>query len=197
MNHDDVDQTIIADVPEKFGAFAEQQKIDKNIDGTSGDNSTNFAFPETQIIYGIVDFTISRAKEQLVEKYLAGWYDKLDSVQIIKELIPQTLGTLKAFNEEQSLSMARFGDKWKSAFQEDLRNVPLALQKESFVKLLLDKAKVSDTDSKQVAPIISGGSKLVYDLYLKKHLVNSVSDLSTDYLLEKDKGCPQPFLNKP
>ena len=46
---------------------------------TSGNNSTNFAFHETEIIYGIVDFTISRAKEQLVEKYLAGWYDKLGS----------------------------------------------------------------------------------------------------------------------
>lgn len=184
MNHDDVDQTIIVDAPKKFGAFAEQQEIDKNIDGTSGDNSTNFAFPETQIIYGIVDFTISRAKEQLVEKYLSGWYEKLDSSQIIKDLLPQTLGTLKAFNEKQSLSMARFGDKWKSAFQEDFRNVPLALQKESFVSSLLKKAEVSD--SLQVAPIISGGSKLVYDLYLKKHLVNSVSDLSTDYLLEQN-----------
>lgn len=156
----------------------------------SADASTNFAFSETQIIYGIIDFTISRAKEQLVEIYLSKWYDTLANNTFTNQMLPQTIGTLKAFNDDQSLNVAQYGDKWKAAFQEDLRNFPVLLQKESFVNSVLSKTHLSDREKLEVSAVITGGSRLVYDIYLKKHLVTAVSDMSTDYIAQGDTDHP-------
>jgi|GEM_PF-2697661 len=145
---------------------------------------TNFAFSESEIIYGIVDFTISRAKEQMVEVYLSKWYNTLNDDPITKELLPQTLGVLNAFNTTESLNLAQYGDKWKAAFQEDLRNFPIQLQNEVFVETLLTRVKVTDPSKSEIKATITGGSRLVYDLYLKKHLVNILSDMSADYVAE-------------
>lgn len=153
---------------------------------TSG-AKTNFAFSESEIIYGIVDFTISRAKEQMVEVYLSKWYNTLESDAITRELLPQTLGVLNAFNTTESLNLAQYGDKWKSAFQEDLRNFPLQLQKETFVDTLLTRLKLDESSkikASELKATITGGSRLVYDIYLKKHPVNILSDMSSGYLAE-------------
>ena len=145
---------------------------------------TNFAFSESEIIYGIVDFTISRAKEQMVEVYLSKWYNTLKDDEITRELLPQTLGVLNAFNTTESLNLAQYGDKWKAAFQEDLRNFPVKLQNEEFIDALLTRVNVSEPSKSEVKATITGGSKLVYDLYLKKHLVNILSDMSAGYVAE-------------
>ena len=145
---------------------------------------TNFAFSESEIIYGIVDFTISRAKEQMVEVYLSKWYNALEKDAITRTLLPQTLGVLNAFNTTQSLNLAQYGDKWKAAFQEDLRNFPIQLQNEVFVDTLLNRVKVAEPSKSEIKATITGGSRLVYDLYLKKHLVNILSDMSSSYVAE-------------
>lgn len=148
--------------------------------------STGFAFSEAQIIYGIVDFTISRAKEQLVEVYLSNWYDKLNGNTFTKQMLPHTLGTLKAFNDDQSLNVAQYGDKWKAAFQEDLRSIPVLLQDEAFVGQVLDATGRDCPEKAEISAIVTGGSRLVYGLYLKKHLVTTINDMSADYLIKKE-----------
>ncbi|WP_337965998.1 hypothetical protein [uncultured Flavobacterium sp.] len=167
--------------------FENLEKLSKFGDLQTEGVKTNFAFSEAEIIYGIVDFTISRAKEQMVEVYLSKWYNTLKEDPIIKQLLPQTLGVLNAFNTTQSLNLAQYGDKWKAAFQEDLRNFPLQLQNEEFVALLLNKTNLtecSEVKASEIKATITGGSRLVYDLYLKKHLVNILSDMSAEYLLK-------------
>lgn len=177
---------IIATCPKKFYYL---ESIEKNIGLFQFKSpSTNFTFPEAQIIYGIVDFTISRAKEQMVEIYLSKWYEKLEGNTFTKQMLPRTLSTLKAFNDDESLNVAQYGDKWKAAFQEDLRNLPVLFQDETFVGQVLDTIGIKARDKIETSAVVTGGSQLVYGLYLKKHLVNTINDMSVDYLTQDEQN---------
>lgn len=154
--------------------------------GNAGMGTSSFTFPEAQIIYGITDFVIRRAKEELVEVYLRQWYDKLNKDNIIQPLIPQTLATFDAFINDNALNLARYGEKWKSAFQEDLRNIPVQLQKEDYVNVILTRFDADETLKTQLVPVIAGGDELVYNLYLKKHFVNIIAGMSARYQSDAD-----------
>jgi hypothetical protein len=173
------------DVKDKFPKYFEYIDFLSGAMGNSGAGLTNFAFSESAIIYGIVDFTLKRAKEEMVNTYLEKWYKKLDANQNTKKLLPQSISVLKAFNEENSLNLAKYGDKWKAAFQEDLRNLPVVFQDETFLDSL--KIGMNVENREEYISVIAGGNKIVYDLYLKKHLVNILSDLSVRYLSDADE----------
>jgi hypothetical protein len=91
-----------------------------------------------------------------------------------------------AFNEDNSISLAKYGDKWKSAFQEDLRNLPVQLQDELYVAMLLNKVGVKNTF--EITPVITGGDEIAYDLYLKQHLVNIIAGMAGKYQAEATDG---------
>lgn len=173
---------VIGSCPRKFNHL---KSIANNLGLlNSSAGKTKFAFSESEIIYGVVDFTINRAKEQLVETHLSNWFDKLRKNEFTNQMLPNTLGTLNAFNQDESLSVAQYGDKWKAAFQEDFRNFPLLLQKQSFIDPLLSKSTLSASDQTEIRAVIMGGSHLAYNLYQKKHIVTAINDMSTDYLMD-------------
>ena len=150
--------------------------------GNAALGSTSFDNLQASIIYGITDFVISRAKQELVEVYLSDWDKKLHADKIIEPLIPNTLSVFDAFNNSNSISLASYGDKWKTAFQEDLRNIPLRLESESYIDLILAKGNIPN--SSEIGPAIAGGDSLIYQLYLKNHIVNILSDMSARYIKE-------------
>ena len=154
--------------------------------GNSAAGPTNFAFSESAIIYGITDFVIKRAKEELLEVYLNDWYQKLNNDIIIQPLIPQTLSVYRAFSADNALNIAKYGDKWKNAFQEDLRNIPVQLQNEEYIETVLTKLQVVGNLKSELKPLIAGSDELVYNLYLKKHLVNVLSTMGAKYLSGSD-----------
>ncbi|MEZ5018362.1 MAG: hypothetical protein R2800_14980 [Flavipsychrobacter sp.] len=137
---------------------------------------------ESEIIYGITDFAISRAKEEILEAHLKYLYQEMNEDAILKQLIPHTLGKMEAFINDNSISMAKYGGLWKAAFQEDLRNMPVVMQKEWLVDTILTRLKIADDVKFQLAPVISGGDRIVYNLYLKKNLIQILSDMAGDYV---------------
>lgn len=150
---------------------------------------------ESEIIYGITDFAISRAKEEILEAHLKYLYEEMSSDAILQQLIPHTLGKMDAFIQDNSISMAKYGGLWKAAFQEDLRNMPVVLQKEWLVDSLLTKLKVDDEVKFQLAPVISGGDRIVYNLYLKKNLIQILADMAGDYV-DADKNADLPVFKR-
>jgi len=147
--------------------------------GNSKDVQSGFSFSESDIIYGITDFVIRRAKAELSDVYLREWYTKLSDDKIVAPLIPQSLNTFKAFIDTDALNIAKYGDKWKASFQEDLRNIPLKLQDIEYVKQVLNKLESKEVDETAVA--IAGGDEIVYNLYLKKPMFNVVSPMANRY----------------
>lgn len=171
------------DFPEKF-VFLENIRNGflKGI-GNSKMEGGNFAFSETAIIYGVTDFIIKRAKEELVEVYLQNWYEKLNNDPVLAPMLVQTLSVTKAFVSDGGLSLARYGDKWKAAIQEDLRHIPELLEDTTYVSIVLDHMKkdISATDKKELIASITGSAELIGRLYLKEHVVNAVASMSARY----------------
>ncbi len=147
----------------------------------SGTSPTGFAFSESAIIYGLTDFIIQRAKQQLVSVYLGKWQDQLEGNCVTKTLLPHTLAVTRAFLDDNALNLAVFGDQFKSAYQEDFRNFPMVLQDASTIDSLLRCLGIPNAE---ISACISGGTKLVYDLSLKKHLVTILDEMSGNYLSE-------------
>ncbi len=162
-----------------YGAYGDEQSVFR----TAG-----LAGLESEIIYGITDFAISRAKEEILEAHLNYIYDEMSKDSILMELLPHTLAKMKDFVDDNSISLARYGGLWRAAFQEDLRNLPIAMQSETLVKDILTKINVDPIAEKQLTPIIAGGDRLIYNLYLKKHLVQILADMAYDYERSSDMG---------
>ncbi|HJT73092.1 MAG TPA: hypothetical protein VJ720_03715 [Chitinophaga sp.] len=175
------------DYLEKINTALKEVTQTAKIDLQSTAMSGNFAFNESAIIYGITDFIIQRAKEEMLEAQLGQIYDKLNSDVIIKQLIPNTLKTFQQFKEDNTTGLAKYGDLWKASFQQDLQNFPLMLQDEPFLQQVGDRVlagkeeKVRTLFRTELRPAIAGSSELVYNLYLKKHLVAILQDMATKY----------------
>lgn len=192
--------------PADYKAVADSGKFPKHFSFTdSGQLTANFQadlgssvlnFNVAQIAYGLTDFIIKRAKQEMVDAYLSGWYNKLSADPIVSPLIPKTLSVFKAFNDDNSTSLAQYGNKWKAAFHEDFRNLPLQLQDETYVSMVLGKAGVSDADAFEITPIITGGDELAYNLYLKKHLVNVLTEMAGKYIAEAQPGTQAPLFKR-
>jgi hypothetical protein len=161
-------------------------------EGQATGAGSSFAFSETAIIYGITDWAIKRAKEELINVYLDDWYNKLKNQDLIVPLIPQSLKVYEAFKADEALNLAKYGDKWKAAFQEDIRNIPVVFQDENYVTKVLTKLglTVGDKLFDELVPIIAGGDEIVYNLYLKKHLVTVVSNMAGKYNLGTTANFP-------
>ena len=153
---------------------------------------SNFAFSESAIIFGITDWAIRQAKQELMNVYIDNWYKKLNQNDLIRPVIPQSLKVYEAFRNDNALNLAKYGDKWKAAFQEDLRNIPVLLQKDDYVKTLFKAMKIDEgTDLyKELLPVITGGDELIYNLYLKKHLVTVLSNMANRYNRESNTDFP-------
>ena len=164
--------------------------------GTSTVQSPGFAFSEANLINGLTDFIIKQAKAELAQVYLTRWYDMLSNNPITGPLLPQTLNVLNAFIQDNAVSLAKYGDKWKAAFQEDLRNIPVKLQDETLTGKILDVFKPTVELKKQLVPLIAGGDYIVYNLYLKKHILSILADLATTYKSDLDPAGNLPVFKR-
>jgi hypothetical protein len=145
---------------------------------------------ESQLIYGITDFAISRAKEEILESHLKFIYDQMNSDSVVKALLPHTLEKMDAFIQDNSISMAKYGGLWKAAFQEDLRNLPVAMQDESLIRMILNRTDLPESVKFELTSVISGGDRLIYNLYLKKHPAVILSDMAPDYIDQDADNTP-------
>jgi len=198
-NNSEVDLLAVSDFPKSFPML---KKIKSNIIeggfGQSEGQPTNFAFSEAAIIYGVTDFIIKRAKEQLVEVYLEGWYDKLESDETLRQMLPQTLDVMNAFIQDNGISLAKYGDKWKVAMQEDIRNFPNLLQGETFVSNTMERLwpKMESTQRSEFVAAISGSAQLAYRIYMKEHAVNVINTMAANYYLPSKTGDKAPVFKR-
>lgn len=151
-----------------------------------------FAFNETAILYGITDFIIRRAKEQLVEAYLRSWYDTISSNKIIGPMLAQSLDVTKAFIADNSLSLAKYGDKWKAAIREDFHQIPSLLQQEPYLEKVImtfyPRLANDSITKKELIAAISGSMNITQRLYMKEHLVAGISAMASSYLAGTDSS---------
>jgi hypothetical protein len=80
--------------------------------------------PEAAIIQGIVDWTVERAKEELMRAFLQNWLDKLEHDPVLQVAFPKSLDLLATTDLTTIISQ---GGVWKAAFEQDLQNVPAHL----------------------------------------------------------------------
>lgn len=88
--------------------------------------------PEAEIIQGIVDWAIQRAKEELMQAFLQGWLDDINQNPVLQVTFPNTLSLLSSSDLTTIFSQ---GDTWKAAFKQDLDAIPANLP--AIVKAIL------------------------------------------------------------
>ena len=151
--------------------------------GTSGTLMGELSFPQQQIIYGVTQFYIKRAKEELVKAHLQMLYDTLAKYPIIASLFTNSLHTFNTLNSDNSFEFAKYGALFKASFEQDIRNLPVNLQDEYKLKFILrDIFKLHGSDSLEISSLISGAINIGYGLYLKKQLPFILDQLSVKYL---------------
>jgi len=143
--------------------------------GTAGIN-------QTAIIEGIVDWIINSAKQELLASIFDKWYNTLYNDPIAGKLLANTLKTYQQFEKTNSTNLAKFGALWKASFQQDLANIPVNLEDESFVQTVIRRIAPTWPGERELTPVISGGTTIVYGMYQKKHIVNLLSELNTEYV---------------
>jgi hypothetical protein len=142
----------------------------------------SMAFDQFKIIQGIVDWIIKSAKQELLESILEGWYKKLYADPIAGEMLENTLKTYKQFMLDNSLNLAKYGPLWKASFEQDLRNIPAHLEKETFVQKVIDRIAPGWSGTEDLVSTVAGSTTLIYGLFQKKHIVNMLSELAGEYV---------------
>lgn len=137
--------------------------------GTTGLSSL-VGVSEADIILGIVDWTIKRAKEELLKAFLQEWLTRIQNSTLLREMFPQTLNLLATTDLTTIISQ---GNVWKAAFKADLDALPGKLP--AVVQIVLDK--IPDTRLKPSAKKeIVGVTTLVSDLYVSLRTGNNLED---------------------
>lgn len=156
-----------------------------------------FAINEAAIIYGITDWAIRRAKEEMLESVLSRIYDKLQGDEITRTLLANTLKTFERFKEDNSVGLAKYGSLWKASFQEDFRQIPVHLQDEQFVQTIVSRVAPGWAGACEAVSFISGGTSFVYGIYQKKHPVAILEEMATRYLTgATTSGDPLPVFKR-
>jgi len=176
----DNDQTHLKQVVSVFPA---QFQLIISVAAGSGNadlGSTGFdiATLQSNAINALAKLALDRAKKELTEVYLNQWYDRLSTDEVVQPLIPKTLSVFKAFNADNTVNLASYGDKWKTAFHEDLQNIPLRFQDQIYVNKVLTKAGIPAIN--EIGPVIVGGDSIIYQLSQKNHLVNILDQMATN-----------------
>jgi hypothetical protein len=173
--------------PRATGAVSIMQSA-AGVIGQAGGSITSLAgafnIDQAKIMEGIVDWFIRSAKQELLESILNGWYETLKKDPIASVLLANTLKTLDQFQQDNSLNLAKYGDLWKASFQQDLRNIPVHLKDEAFVAKVMNLIAKGWPGNREVIPLISGSTNIIYGLYEKKHPVTILSEMSTQYVTE-------------
>lgn len=148
--------------------------------------SGSFGSWQTDIIYGIADWAIASARQQLLETAVNDWYKKLKADELTRTLLSNTLGTFEQFLTDGSLDLAKYGALWKAAFQKDLENIPVHLEGEPFVTTLLQRLRLHNNYVCEFAPFIAGSTSFVYGIRQKKNPAIILNDLATQYVAAAD-----------
>ncbi|MEM1000491.1 MAG: hypothetical protein AAGN35_25790 [Bacteroidota bacterium] len=117
--------------------------------------------PESEIIQGIVDWTIQRAKEELMHAFLQRWLDEIDASPVLQAAFPNTLNLLSSTDLSTTFSQ---GGTWKAAFQQDLDAIPNNLPQ--IVDRVLDQLprKLDPAVQREVVGVVNVTSQLYLQL---------------------------------
>lgn len=77
---------------------------------------------QSNLLFGITDWVIKNAKEQMMEAALNQFLADVKAVDIVKTLLPSTFNMLDTRNPTSALTD---GQAWKSVFTSDLKAAPL------------------------------------------------------------------------
>ncbi|MEM7037886.1 MAG: hypothetical protein AAF570_12960, partial [Bacteroidota bacterium] len=126
--------------------------------------------PESEIIMGIVDWTIQRAKEELMRSFLKRWIETIEGDSILMTAFPRTLDLLATTDLSTIISD---GDVWKAAFQQDLNAAPANLP--SITRQVLARVR-SERITPELRREIMGMAIVTSDLFLSLKRKNSLAD---------------------
>jgi hypothetical protein len=140
--------------------------------------------PEAAIIQGIVDWTVQRAKEELMRAFLQNWLAELEGEPVLKAAFPKSLDLLATTDLTTIISQ---GGVWKAAFEEDLRDVPTHLP--AIFAALLDHIPASRLNAAarmQIMGAVRVASGLYVQLQQKQKLNTAILTTSATLLQQGD-----------
>lgn len=127
--------------------------------GSAGTFSSLLGISEADIVMGILDWTIQRAKDELMHAFLGRWLEELQNDEILKLLFPNTLNILSTSDVTTVFSN---GAVWKAAFKQDLDATPEKLPE--VVKFIIDHLPAGRV-SARTAKEIEGGSRIAVSIF--------------------------------
>ena len=105
------------------------------------------AAPSADILVGLVDFVVGRAKQEIVLAYLGTVYQWMRQEELVKTTFPQTyrlLGSLSNQFAEKNLSIGAAGrvplNVWRATLAADFRSLPRTLINDGAVLLCAGRA---------------------------------------------------------
>lgn len=129
--------------------------------GTSGSFSSIIGISEAEILMGIVDWTIKRAKDELMQAFLGRWLDTLEEDSLLQVIFPSTLSLLRTSDITTAFSN---GAVWKAAFKNDLDAVPGKVPQ--MVAMLIRRLPKGRLSERAQAEII-GASRVISLMFTK------------------------------
>lgn len=119
-----------------------------NFTGSSG---SGISLPvEARIINAAADLIIDRLQQELALSFFNNFKDKLQNDTVLQSLLPRTYQYLIIFVDKSPLLIPSLGSAWKSAFEEDLKNLP-----ENFVSYYInDSTLMKNADLKDCFRIV-------------------------------------------
>lgn len=117
--------------------------------------------PEAAIIQGIVDWTVQRAKEELMRAFLQNWLAKLEREPVLQAAFPKSLDLLATTDLTTIISQ---GAVWKAAFEQDLQGIPAHLP--AIVEAILARVPASRVDAQARVQLL-GALRVASGLYVQ------------------------------
>lgn len=125
--------------------------------------------PEAAIIQGIVDWTVQRAKEELMRAFLQNWLTHLEAEPVLQAAFPKSLDLLATTDLTTIISQ---GAVWKAAFEQDLRDVPAHLPAIMDAVLAHVPAGRLDADTRLQ---LTGAARVASGIYVQLHQKHKLS----------------------
>jgi hypothetical protein len=80
---------------------------------------------QTMLIDATAKYLAESFKEDVTYHYFRLLKDKIDSIPMIKDLLPKTCAAVEKIDP---FNFKNLGDSWKAAFEQDLQNLPVSLR---------------------------------------------------------------------
>lgn len=145
----EIELKYLADINNYFSKIKSDAFNQGGARGTAANNGNDatgvFGISQAEIIQGIVEWSITRAKRELLQAFLQEWLYKVQSEKTLQTVFPNTLNLLKTSEITAVISQ---GDVWKSAFVQDFDNLPYHIP--SLVSQIIDETKLDKIEKDEL-----------------------------------------------